>query len=118
MDNHTASERSYNMSRIKSSNTKPEDCVRKYLFSQGFRDRKNVHRLPGCPDIVLSKYHAVIFVNGCFWHMHEKCSDSVIPKSNQSYWAEKLQKNKERDKKTVSFFKDKGGDFLLCGNAN
>lgn len=108
MDNHTSDERRYNMSRIRSSNTKPEDCVRKYLFKQGFRYRKNVRRLPGCPDIVLSKYHTVIFVNGCFWHMHEKCADSVLPKSNQSYWVEKLQRNKERDRKNSQLLQEQG----------
>lgn len=69
-DVHSAETRSYNMSRIRSKNTKPEELVRKYLFSKGFRYRKNDVRLPGKPDIVLPKYKAVIFVNGCFWHGH------------------------------------------------
>lgn len=64
-----------NMSRIRSTNSKPEEIVRKYLFSKGFRYRKNVKKLPGCPDIVLPKYKTVIFVNGCFWHKHD-CQDS------------------------------------------
>ena len=71
MDVHSKEVRSYNMSCIKGKGTKPEEIVRKYLFSQGFRYRKNVKRLPGTPDIVLPKYKTVIFVNGCFWHMHE-----------------------------------------------
>ena len=71
MDNHTKSQRSYNMSRIRSTNSKPEEIVRKYLFSQGFRYRKNDKRYPGKPDIVLPKYKTVIFVHGCFWHMHD-----------------------------------------------
>lgn len=67
-DTKTPAERSENMSRIRSTNTKPEEIVRKYLFSHGFRYRKNDKRYPGKPDIVLPKYHTIIFVNGCFWH--------------------------------------------------
>lgn len=66
-DNHSKEVRSKNMSHIRSTNSKPEEIVRKYLFSKGFRYRKNVRTLPGCPDIVLPKYHTAIFVNGCFW---------------------------------------------------
>ena len=91
-DNHTPEERSYNMSRIRSKDTKPEERVRKYLFAQGFRYRKNVRSLPGCPDIVLSKYKTVIFVQGCFWHMHD-CPGFVMPKSRLNYWEEKLKRN-------------------------
>ena len=71
MDNHDKATRSYNMSQIKSKNTKPEETVRKFLFSSGLRYRKNDKRYPGKPDIVLPKYKTVIFVNGCFWHGHE-----------------------------------------------
>ena len=67
-DNHSKEARSMNMSHIRSTNSKPEEIVRKYLFAEGFRYRKNVKKLPGCPDIVLPKYKTVIFVNGCFWH--------------------------------------------------
>ena len=73
MDVHDKNTRSYNMSRIKSKNTKPERTVAKYLFKSGFRYRLNVNYLPGTPDIVLRKYKTVIFVNGCFWHVHEVC---------------------------------------------
>lgn len=86
-----------NMSRIRSTNSKPEEIVRKYLFSKGFRYRKNVKKLPGCPDIVLSKYKTVIFVNGCFWHKHD-CPRFVWPSSNQEYWKPKILRNVERDK--------------------
>ena len=71
--------------------------VRKYLFSHGFRYRKNDKRLPGTPDIVLLKYRAVIFVNGCFWHGHNQCRYFVIPKSNTEFWVDKINKNIERD---------------------
>ena len=85
-----------NMSHIRSTNSKPEEIVRKYLFSKGFRYRKNVKKLPGCPDIVLPKYQTVIFVNGCFWHKHD-CPRFVWPSSNQDYWRPKLLRNVERD---------------------
>ena len=84
------------MSRIRSTNSKPEEIVRKYLFAKGFRYRKNVKKLPGCPDIVLPKYKTVIFVNGCFWHKHD-CPRFVWPSSNREYWIPKIQKNVERD---------------------
>lgn len=95
-DNHTKEIRSKNMSHIRSTNSKPEEIVRKYLFSQGLRYRKNVRALPGCPDIVLPKYKTVIFVNGCFWHKHN-CSRFVWPSSNQDYWKSKILRNAERD---------------------
>ncbi|MCF0133490.1 MAG: DNA mismatch endonuclease Vsr [Blautia sp.] len=95
-DNHTKETRSYNMSRIRAVNNKPEEKVRKYLFSCGFRYRKNDRRLPGCPDIVLPKYKTVIFINGCFWHKHD-CPRFVWPSTNQEYWIPKIQRNAERD---------------------
>ena len=95
-DNHTPEERSYNMSRIRSKDTKPEEMVRKYLFARGFRYRKNVRKLPGCPDIVLPRYKAVIFVQGCFWHMHD-CGRFHWPASNREYWEPKILRNVERD---------------------
>ena len=96
-DNHSKEVRSMNMSRIRSTNSKPEEIVRKYLFSKGFRYRKNVKKLPGCPDIVLPKYKTVIFVNGCFWHKHD-CPRFVWPSSNQEYWKPKILRNVERGK--------------------
>ena len=95
-DNHTKEIRSMNMSHIRSTNSKPEEIVRKYLFSKGFRYRKNVKKLPGCPDVVLPKYQTVIFVNGCFWHKHN-CPRFVWPSSNQDYWQPKILRNVERD---------------------
>lgn len=85
------------MSQIRSKNTKPEEIVRKYLFSKGFRYRKNDKRYPGRPDIILPKYKTVIFVNGCFWHMHDGCPKFVMPKSNIEYWKPKLERNKRHD---------------------
>lgn len=95
-DNHSKEVRSKNMSHIRSTNSKPEEIVRKYLFSKGFRYRKNVRTLPGCPDIVLPKYNTVIFVNGCFWHKHD-CGRFVWPASNIEYWIPKINRNIERD---------------------
>lgn len=102
MDVHDKKTRSYNMSRIKGKDTKPEETVRKYLFSQGFRYRKNDNKLPGKPDIVLPKYRAVIFVNGCFWHKHEGCRYFVWPRSNPEFWKEKIEGNVERDRKKTA----------------
>ena len=95
-DTHTPEVRSYNMSRIRSNDTKPELKVRKYLFSRGFRYRKNIRDLPGCPDIVLPKYRTVIFVQGCFWHMHN-CGRFRWPSTNKEYWERKIHNNVERD---------------------
>ncbi len=97
MDVHDKKTRSYNMSQIKGKNSKPEEIVRKYLFSMGFRYRKNDKRLPGKPDIVLPKYKAVVFVNGCFWHKHEGCKFFVWPQSNKEFWKKKIQDTAERD---------------------
>ena len=106
-DNHTKEVRSRNMSHIRSTNTKPEEKVRKYLFSKGFRYRKNVRKLPGCPDIVLPKYHTVIFVNGCFWHKHD-CQRFVWPSSNEDYWIPKITRNVERDLKNHQILREQG----------
>ena len=97
MDVHTKETRSYNMSQIKNKNTKPEELVRKDLFHRGLRYRKNVKKLPGCPDIVLTRYQAVVFVNGCFWHVHEGCKYFKWPQNNKEFWKTKLSDNKKRD---------------------
>lgn len=98
MDSLTPEKRSWNMSRIKGKDTSIEVKVRKYLFSKGFRFRKNDKRYPGKPDIVLPKYKTVIFINGCFWHMHSGCKQGRLPKSNVEYWRKKLEKNVLNDK--------------------
>jgi DNA mismatch endonuclease (patch repair protein) len=89
--------RSYNMSRIRSKDTKPEMLVRKFLWSRGFRYRLNSPRLPGHPDIVLRKYRTCVFVNGCFWHGHEGCKSFTIPKTNTDFWEKKIRRNQQRD---------------------
>jgi len=107
-DVHTPEQRSYNMSRIRGKDTKPEELVRKYLFSQGFRYRKNDARLPGKPDIVLPKYKTVIFVNGCFWHAHEGCKYFVWPKNNADFWKKKIESNVMRDTKNYQLLEKLG----------
>lgn len=113
MDVHDKKTRSYNMSRIKGKNTKPEEIVRKYLFSKGFRYRKNDKRLPGTPDIVLPKYKTVIFVNGCFWHGHKDCRYFVIPKTNTDFWLNKINTNVERDKRKQEVLKEHGWNVVV-----
>ncbi len=109
----TPKQRSYNMSRIRNKDTKPEELVRKYLFSQGFRYRKNDARLPGKPDIVLPKYKTVIFVNGCFWHKHEGCKYFVWPKNNAEFWKEKIEKNAARDARDYELLQQAGWRVII-----
>ena len=111
-DNHSKDIRSKNMSHIRSTNTIPEVVVRKYLFSKGFRYRKNVRTMPGRPDIVLPKYRAVIFVNGCFWHKHD-CPRFVWPSSNEEYWRKKILRNVERDAKNYKLLEEAGWKVLV-----
>ncbi len=102
--------RSYIMSKIKSKDTKPEWIVRRYLYSRGYRYRKNVKELPGTPDIVLRKYGIVIFVHGCFWHGHD--THKHIPKTNRSYWEHKIERNKARDEKAKSLLRALGWSVI------
>lgn len=113
MDNLTKEQRSFNMSRIKAEDTKPEMIVRRLLFKSGLRYRLHSGRLPGRPDIVLKKLRTVIFVHGCFWHNHQGCSRGNIPKSNMSYWLPKINKNKERDRKVISELQNLGWRVIV-----
>lgn len=112
MDIWSKEKRSEVMSKIRSSNTQPERRVRKMLTVLGYRYRLNVKGLPGKPDIVLRKYNAIIFVHGCFWHLHSKCRDGTIPKSRTEYWEAKLLKNKERDAEKFRKLKQQGWKVL------
>ena len=98
VDNLTPEKRTEVMKSIISEGTKPELVLRKFLFSQGFRYRKNYKKLPGRPDIVFIKKKIAIFVHGCFWHSHPGCKYATRPKSNLDYWDGKLKNNVERDK--------------------
>ena len=113
MDVHDKETRSYNMSRIRSVNTKPEELVRKYLFSKGFRYRKNVSTLPGKPDIVLPKYKTCLFVNGGFWHKHEGCKYFVWPKNNAEFWKKKINGNVERDLQQQTLLREQGWNVIV-----
>lgn len=112
-DVHTPEQRSYNMSRIRGKNTRPEELVRRYLFAQGFRYRKNDARFPGKPNIVLPKYKTVIFVNGCFWHAHEGCKYFVWPKSNVDFWKRKINGNIQRDLRNNQLLSEQGWNVIV-----
>jgi len=111
-DNHTPQIRSYNMSQIRSNNSKPEELVRKYLFSRGLRYRKNDKRYPGKPDIVFPKYRIAVFVNGCFWHGHEGCPGFAMPKSRLDYWLPKLNRNRQRDAEIIATLEHEGWNVI------
>lgn len=107
-DKFSKETRSFIMSRIRGKDTKPEILVRSYLFSRGLRFRKNDKRYPGSPDLVLPKYNTVVFVHGCFWHLHEGCQYAKMPKSNVEYWEKKLYGNRERDARNKEELKAMG----------
>ena len=112
-DKLTKAQRSWNMSKIRGKDTKIEVKVRHYLFSQGFRYRKNVPDMPGKPDIVLPRYKTVIFVHGCFWHRHEGCKDCTTPSSNQSFWLRKFEKNVANDQKNRELLETAGWKVVV-----
>ena len=111
-DVHSKATRSYNMSRIKGKNTKPEMLVRKFLHAAGFRYRLHVKDLPGKPDIVLPKYMTVIFVHGCFWHGHEHCKYYVVPKTKTDWWLEKINGNIANDSKAIKALRKAGWKII------
>ncbi|WP_306427223.1 very short patch repair endonuclease [Caballeronia sordidicola] len=98
MDTSTPLERSERMARIKAKHTKPERTVRSLVHRMGFRYRLHGKSLPGCPDLVFARRRKVIFVHGCFWHMHEGCRLARLPKSRLDFWQPKLGANAKRDK--------------------
>ncbi len=97
MDSISKAHRSWNMSKIRSKDTKPEKTARSLLHQLGYRFRLNRKDIPGRPDITLPKYKAAIYVHGCFWHRHEGCKLAYTPKSNLAFWEMKFQKNIRRD---------------------
>lgn len=107
-DHLSPEQRHRNMAAVHSKDTKPEIIVRKYLWGHGFRYRLNHPRLPGKPDIVLTKYRTCVFVNGCFWHGHEGCRFFVMPKSNRDFWERKIARNRERDSEVQQKLSDMG----------
>jgi len=112
-DKMTPEQRHRCMSHIKSKDTKPEMLVRRWLWSEGYRYRLNVKKLPGKPDIVLSKYSTVIFINGCFWHAHEGCDKYRVPSTNVDFWTAKFARNKARDERNYKLLHKLGWYVLV-----
>ena len=113
MDRISKGHRSWNMSRIKSGNTKPEIVVRSLLHNMGYRFRLHRKDLPGKPDIVLPRYKSVIFVHGCFWHRHKGCKNATSPKTKKIFWREKFIANVERDRKVQKELKSLGWSIQI-----
>ena len=109
----TKEERSIRMSRIHSASTKPEIKLRRALWRIGFRYKVNDKKLPGKPDIVLPKYHTVVFVHGCFWHGHKGCPTSHIPETNTEFWKAKITRNQERDQEVWRQLEAKGWSVII-----
>lgn len=101
------------MSKIRGRETKPEELVRKFLFFKGFRYRINDKRYPGKPDIVLPKYHTIIFIHGCFWHGHENCKAAKLPETNAEFWRKKLSDNEVRDRKNIEKLRNKCWNVIV-----
>jgi len=113
VDTLTKKKRSWNMSRIKGKNTKPELLLRSLLHRQKFRFRLHDRRLPGKPDIVLSRYRTAIFVNGCFWHRHENCKYAYTPKSRRKFWLKKFDETVQRDQRKHKTLTDTGWKVIV-----
>ncbi|MBL7723454.1 MAG: DNA mismatch endonuclease Vsr [Chitinophagaceae bacterium] len=111
-DVHNRKTRSYNMSRIRSGNTKPEMLVRKFLHANGFRYKLHDKTLPGKPDIVLPKYKTIIFIHGCFWHGHANCKYFKVPKTRTQWWLDKINRNKANDAKAVKVLRKDGWKII------
>lgn len=109
----TPEQRKLNMSRIRSKNTRPEMIVRSLIHQMGYRFKLNATNLPGKPDLVLSKYKKIIFVHGCFWHMHRCKYGKVKPQTNTEFWQNKRIGNVERDKKNLAVLKEDGWKVLV-----
>ena len=112
-DVHTSAQRSFNMSQIRGNDTKPELIVRSLIHQMGLRFRLHRKDLPGKPDIVLPRHRKVVFVHGCFWHMHRCRYGKVVPKTNAEFWQNKRQSNVDRDKRNLKKLKDEGWQTLV-----
>lgn len=113
VDTLSKNRRSWNMSRVRGKDTKPELIVRSVLHRIGFRFRLHVNRLPGKPDIVLQKYRTVVFVHGCFWHRHKRCPDASVPKSRTDFWIQKFTGNVERDRSNRTALRRSGWKVIV-----
>jgi DNA mismatch endonuclease (patch repair protein) len=113
VDSLTKEQRSWNMGRVRSKDTKAELLVRSILHRNGYRFRLHKKGLPGKPDIVLAKYKAVVFVHGCFWHRHKHCPDATVPKSNTEFWVQKFAQNVKRDKANQKVLRKLGWAVII-----
>jgi DNA mismatch endonuclease (patch repair protein) len=113
IDTLAKAERSECMRRIRGKNTRPEMFVRRLVYGMGYRFRLHRKDLPGCPDLVFPRYKKALFVHGCFWHSHPGCKRATIPKSHQDYWRSKLEKNRDRDKKSQAALLAAGWDIMI-----
>jgi DNA mismatch endonuclease (patch repair protein) len=113
MDTLTPEERSERMSRIRGRDTKPEMIVRNVVHRMGYRYRLHVSNLPGKPDLVLPRHGKIIFVHGCFWHRHPRCSLARIPKTRKEFWIPKLEGNRRRDLQTNRRLSKQGWSVLI-----
>lgn len=111
-DVHSKEVRSYNMSKIRGKDTKPEMLVRKFLFSEGLRYRLHDKSLPGKPDLIFPKHRKVIFINGCFWHGHEDCKYFVVPKTRTDWWLSKINTNKSKDAENIAELQRQKWDII------
>ncbi|WP_222166436.1 very short patch repair endonuclease [Edaphocola aurantiacus] len=112
-DVHSKEIRSFNMSRIKGKDTKPEMLVRKFLFSKGLRYKLHDKTLPGKPDIVFPKYKTVLFIHGCFWHGHEGCKYYVVPKTKTEWWLTKINGNIRKDADSIARLQQLGWKVIV-----
>ena len=113
MDHVTPERRSALMARILGKNTKPEIAVRRIVWRLGYRYSLHNHRLPGSPDLVLTRHRKILFVHGCFWHSHPGCKKAKPPKTRLDYWMPKLAANAERDRRKESDLRKLGWDVLV-----
>ena len=112
-DVHTPQQRRYNMQQIRAKNTKPEMLVRKFLHANGFRYSLHNKKLPGKPDIVLTKYKTIIFIHGCFWHGHTNCKYFAVPKTRTKWWLNKINTNKANDEKAGKALRKEGWKVII-----
>ena len=113
MDRVSTEKRSEIMRNIRSKDTVPEKAVRSMVHRMGYRYRLHVKYLPGKPDIVFPSRKKVIFVHGCFWHLHADCRKGAFPKSNREFWIPKLLRNRERDERNLQHLKQMGWKALI-----
>lgn len=105
--------RSQVMAKVKSSDTKPEMLVRRYLHACGYRYTLRNKKYPGSPDLVFPSLRVAIFVHGCFWHGHEDCKHSHLPQSNAEFWKLKISGNKERDSEVIAELEQMGWRVIV-----